>query len=266
MGWFTKKSHGWEIKRLAWTIVSILAVIPLPIHLFPVAFIAQGYRAKVRAWVITGIVFLVAEIAIWVIYVLSLKHFEASIETFLFTNVSTFVSYIVLYVMGNILLLRNVRPYLKRLELGEVVELQWVNSVRTIQQIWKPNTVNSPQVFIAQLLSDRGEINNYQVRKDIDQIIRHFKTIINKDFQRAELLAVRHQTILSLLSQYKTLQKNGTDNNVAATSKTEIEKVLGQATTAVEKEVNLQYETQLLSVTAERDAYLQQLRNRKLIQ
>ncbi len=261
MGWITKKSYWWEIKRMIWPIISIMAFIPLPIHLFPIAFIAQGSKAKVRGWVSTAIVFLAAEIGLLVLFLFKFRHFDFSL---LFTSVATFVSYLALYLVGNILLLRNVKPYLKRLELSDVMELEWTNSIRTIKT-WKPNTINSPQAFVSQLLMDRNEINNYGVQRNIDQIITYFRTIIDKDSQKAELLVVRHQPILSLLDQYKSLQKSNINNGVTTTSKTEIEKVLNQAVVAVENEVTNQYQTQLLGVSAESDAYIQQLKSRNLI-
>ncbi|WP_447641444.1 MULTISPECIES: hypothetical protein [Chitinophagaceae] len=262
MGWVTKKSYGWEITHMTWAFLSIIAFIPLPIHLFPIAFIAQGSRAKVRAWITTGIVFLAVEIAILIMFLLKFKHFDLS---FLFTSVATFVSYLALYLIGNTLLLRNTKPYMKRLELADIMELQWTNSIRSVKT-WKPDTLNSPQAFVTQLLSDRNEIQNYGIKKNIDQIIYSFQTIMDKDFQKAELLTVRHQTILSLLSQYKNIQKSNVNNNVMQTSKTEIENVLGQAVIAVENEVSHQYEAETLNVSAEKEVYLQQLKNRNLIQ
>ncbi|PZP51169.1 MAG: hypothetical protein DI598_03895 [Pseudopedobacter saltans] len=262
MGWITKKSYGWEMKRMAWPIVSLMAFLPLPIHLFPIAFIAQGSKAKVRAWVYTGIFFLVAELIILGLFLAQFKHFDLGL---IFTSVSTFVAYLALYLVGNALLIRNTKPYMQRLELSDIMELEWTNSIRTAKT-WKPNTINSPQTFVAQLLAYRNGISNYGIKQNIDKIINSFRTIIDKDMQKAELLVVRHQTILSLLSQYENIQKSKINNNVTNTSKLEIENVIGQATIAVENELTNQYQTELLGVSAEKDVYLQQLKNRNLIQ
>lgn len=261
MGWITKKGYGWELNRMTWPIFSLLAFLPLPIHLFPLAFIAQGAKAKVRAWVWTGIVFLIAEVALLVLFLLKFKHFDLSI---IFASVATFVSYLSLYILGNTLLLRNTKPYLKRMELADVMELEWTNSIRSVK-VWKPDTINSPQAFVAQLLGDRNEISNYNIKRNIDQLIGYFRTVIDKDMQKAELMTVRHQTILSLLSQYKNLQQSNINNQVTQSSKADIEKVISQAIVAVENEVTDQYQIELLEVGAEKEVYLQQLKNRNLI-
>lgn len=261
MGWFTKKNYGWEIKRMAWPIIALVTFLPLPIHMFPFAFIAQGSSAKVRSWITTGIVFLIAEVAVLLLFFLKFR--QADLET-LSASLITIISFLALYLIGNAMLLRNVKPYMERMELNEVMELEWISSIRTIK-VWKPDTINSPQSFVAQLLADRNEIDNYSIKRNIDQIINYFKTIIDTDCKKAEILAVRHQTILSLLEQYKNLQKSNINNSLTTSSKNEIEKVLNQAVVAVENEITNQYETKLLGVSAEGDAYLQQLKSRNLI-
>lgn len=262
MGWITKKSYGWEIKRMAWPIVSLLAFLPLPIHLFPIAFIAQGIKAKIRSWVFTGLFFLVAELVVLTLFLAQFKHFNIGL---VFTSVTTFVAYLSFYLVGNAILIRNTKAYMKRLELADFVELEWTNSISTAK-VWKPNTINSPQTFVSQLLAYRGDINNYTIRQNIDKIVNSFRTIINKDNQKAELLVVRHQTILSLLSQYQNIQQSKINNSVTNASKLEIENVIGQATIAVENELTNQYQTEILEVSAEKEVYLQQLKNRNLIQ
>lgn len=262
MGWITKKNYGWELQRMIWPFLSLMALIPLPIHLFPIAFIAQGNRAKVRAWIFTGMFFLVAELIVLVLFLAQFKHFNIGL---VFTSVTTFVAYLAFYLVGNVMLIRNIKPYLKRLELFDIMELEWINSVHSTQK-WEPNTINSPQAFVSQLLIYRNSINNYVIKQNIDNIINYFRTIINKDIQKAELLVVRHQTILSLLSQYQNIQQSKISNSVTDASKMEIENVLVQATIAVEKELTNQYETEILEVSAEKEVYLQQLKNRNLIQ
>jgi len=262
MGWITKKSYGWELTRMTWPILSLMAFLPLPIHLFPIAFIAQGSKAKMRPWVITGIVFLVVELVTLAVFLTQFKHFNVSL---IFTSVTTFVAYLACYLVGNILLIRNIKPYVKRMELSEILELEWSNSGR-IDNAWKPNTINAPQAFVTQLLTYRNEINNIAIRKNVDKMIDFFKTIMEKDYQKAELLTVRHQTILSLLSQYKNLQQAKINNSVTVASKNEIEQTLNQATVAVENELSNQYEAEIMETSAEKEVYLQQLKNRNLIQ
>lgn len=261
MGWITKKNYGWEMARMTWPLFSLMAFLPLPIHLFPIAFIAQGSKAKIRSWVYTGLFFLVAEIVILCLFLAQFKHFNLQL---IFTSVTTFIAYLACYLVGNVFLIRNIKPYLQRLELSEFVELEWTNSIRTAKT-WKPNTINSPQAFVSQLLAYRNGINNYGIKKNIDKIINSFRTIIDKDTQKAELLVVRHQTILTMLSQYHNIQQSKINNSVTNNSKMEIENVLGQATIAVENELSNQYETEILEVSAEKEVYLQQLKNRNLI-
>lgn len=68
-----------------------------------------------------------------------------------------------------------------------------------------------------------------------------------------------------MLSQYHNIQQSKINNSVTNNSKMEIENVLGQATIAVENELSNQYETEILEVSAEKEVYIEQLKNRNLI-
>ncbi|QES89941.1 hypothetical protein [Rhizosphaericola mali] len=257
----TKKSYGWEVKRMIWPILSIVAFVPMPIHLFPIAMIDQGYRAKVRSWVALGFIFLGVEVGIMALFLRKTQHFDL---TLLFASLATFISYLACYLIGNIVLLSQTKSYLKRLELKEELVLDWVTRPSSLI-VWKPQIVNSPQEYVSQLLQYRNAIQNRNVQNNIDKIFNCFKAIIEKDEQKAELMTVRHQTVLNMLGQYKSIQTSNLNNVKVANSKLEIEKTLDQAVVAIENEVTNLYDASILEVSAEREVYIQQLKNRNLL-
>ncbi|MGH2623418.1 MAG: hypothetical protein ACRDE7_07120, partial [Sphingobacterium sp.] len=109
------------------------------------------------------------------------------------------------------------------------------------------------------------EIDNKNIQKDIDQIIRLFQLLEKKDKREAEKFLVRHSTIVNVLMQYDELENTNLNNNVTSESKVKLQDVIRKAAVAIEKEVTNQFKLGLLDISAESDVYLQSLKSRNLL-
>jgi len=259
MGWATKKSRPWEIRQLVWTFLSILMFLPLPIHVHPLVMMSQAKKAKVRSWMFTAWMLLAVEIGLLVSFVI---FFGTLSQAMLLTLGGSVLSYVV----GNGLLLNQAKPYLQRLELSEVRDLYWISSVGSQKRLEiSAPTIDTPQFFVERLLHWRKEINNNNIHKDIDKILRLFQLLEKKDKREAEKFLVRHSTIVNVLMQYDELENARLNNAVTFESKKKLEDVIRQAAVAVEQEVTNQFKMGMLDVSAETDVYIQTLKSRNLL-
>lgn len=259
MGWATKKSRPWEIRQLVWTFLSILMFLPLPIHVHPLVMMSQAKKAKVRSWMFTAWMLLAVEIGLLVSFVI---FFGTLSQAMLLTLGGSVLSYVV----GNGLLLNQAKPYLQRLELSEVRDLYWISSVGSQKRLEiSAPTIDTPQFFVERLLHWRKEIDNNNIHKDIDKILRLFQLLEKKDKREAEKFLVRHSTIVNVLMQYDELENAKLNNAVTFESKKKLEDVIHQAAVAVEQEVTNQFKMGMLDVSAETDVYIQTLKSRNLL-
>lgn len=256
MGWVTKKSKGWEIGQLKWTVLSILMFVP---HIHPFVMMAQANRSKVRSWLMLAWVLLVVEMGL----LYALVTLWGSLSQGMLLTIGGFVGS---YIIGNGLLLRQAKPYLKRLELNEVRPLHWISSVKAQQRLELAEAmIETPQTFISKLLHYRSRINHRNIQQYIDNILRLFRLLEQRDVQEAERFLVRHGTIVNVLREYDDLEQTKLYNQVTMDSKRQLEHVLAQATSAVELDVTNLIKSRLLDVSAESDVYLQTLRNKNLL-
>ena len=259
MGWATKKSRPWEIRQLVWTFLSILMFLPLPIHVHPLVMMSQAKKAKVRSWMFTAWLLLAVEIGLLVSFVM---FFGTLSQAMLLTLGGSVLSYVV----GNGLLLNQAKPYLQRLELSEVRDLYWISSMVSQKRLEiSAPTIDTPQFFVERLLHWRKEIDNNNIHKDIDKILRLFQLLEKKDKREAEKFLVRHSTIVNVLMQYDELENARLNNTVTYESKKKLEEVIRQAAVAVEEEVTNQFKMGMLDVSAETDVYIQTLKSRNLL-
>ena len=259
MGWFTKKSKPWEIRKMGWTFASILLFLPLPIHIHPLVMISQAKAAKVRSWLALGVSLLLLELGLLFSFI---YFFGALTQGMLLTLGGSVVS----YVLGNALLLNQTKPYLKRLELSDVRDLYWISSVgaQNRLELGAP-TIDTSQLFVERLLHWRREIDNKAIHQDVDRILHLFNLLERKDKREAEIVLVRHSTVVNVLMHYDELENAGLNNSVTETSKRKLEDVIKQAAVAIENEVTNQFKSGLLDVSAETDVYLQSLKSRNLL-
>ncbi|SFS97141.1 hypothetical protein [Sphingobacterium wenxiniae] len=259
MGLVTKKSKGWELRQLTWTFISILAILPIPVHIFPFIMLSQAKKSKIRSWYATALILLMAEIALFASFV----YFFGTLSQGMLLTLGGYVSS---YIVGNGLLLSRAKPYLRRLELAEIRPLAWIPSASPKNLLQLPQaTLDTPQLFVERLLHWRKEIDNKTIHQNIDRIIHLFQLLEQKDKMEAEKFLVRHSTIVSVLMKYDEIENSRLHNTVTVESKRKLEQVIVQAAAAIEQEVTNQIKLGILDVSAETDVYIQTLRNRNLL-
>lgn len=258
MGWATKKSRVWELRQLTLTFLSILMFVPF-LHIHPLVMMSQASKSKVRLWYVMAWVLLAVEVALFGSFIYFFGSFSRGM---LLTIAGSSVSYI----LGNGMLLNQAKPFLQRLELGEVRPLKWISSPnRQKQRELKAPVLDTPQLFIERLLHWRKQINNRVLHQDIDKIIRLFHLMEKKDIREAEKFLVRHSTVVNVLIQYDELENSNLRNAVTDKSKEKLVHVVRQAAVAIEQEVTEQFRMGMLEISAETDVYLQTLKSRNLL-
>lgn len=260
MGFATKKSKRWELRKLTWTFVSIALFIPFPVHIFPFVMLSQARKSKIRSWYAIAVVLLLVELLLFASFV----YFFGAISKGLLLTLG---GYVVSYIVGNGLLLNQMKPYLQRLELAEVRPLEWIPSASSrsrLQQLPQA-ALDTPQLFIERLLHWRKEIDNPAMERNVDRIIYLFQLLEQRDKMEAEKFLVRHATVVNVLMKYDEIENSRLDNQVTWTSKQKLEEVIAQAAVAIEQEVTNQFKVDILDVSAETDVYIQTLRNRNLL-
>lgn len=256
MGWATKKSKRWELSQLKWTFMSILLFIP---HIHPFVMMSQAAKSKVRSWYALAWVLLLGEVGL----LYSLYAFWGSLSQGMLLTIGGFLSS---YIVGNGLLLRQAKPYLQRLELGEVRPLGWIDSVGKQRRLELAQAaMETPQTFVSKLLYFKREINNRNIQQHIDIIVRLFHLLEKRDVQEAEKFLVRHGTVVNVLREYDELENTRLHNQVTLDSKLKLERVLAQAASAIEQDVTNLIKLRLLDVSAESEVYIQTLKNRDLL-
>jgi len=260
MGFATKKPKRWELLRLVWTFVSIAMFLPVPVHVFPFVMIAQGRKAKVRSWYVSGIVFLLVEVGL---LLFPFIHFFGSMSTGMLLTMG---GYVAAYIVGNGLLLDRAKAYLRRLELAEIRPLAWIPTASPKNLLRLPQQpLDSPQLFVERLLHWRKEIGNASIQRNIDRIIELFQLLEQKDIMEAEKFLVRHATVVNVLRQYGEIERSKLHNPVTVESKKKLENVIAKATSAIEQEATNQLKSGIMDVSAETDVYIQSLKNRNLL-
>lgn len=259
MGWFTKRTKRWEIRHLLWTAISFIMFIPVPIHVYPVVMINQATRSKVKSWYAIGIGALIIELVLFGSFIF----FFGSMSTGMLLTLSGSV---VSYIVGNGILLNQARPYLQRLELKEVRELQWISSVKSQRklELLEASKV-TPQLFVTSLLYWKKEINNSVIQQKLDRVIDLFQLIEKNDSHEADKFIIRHSTLVSVLKKYDELDRSRLNNELTNSSKRKLEGVIVKSAKAIEEEVNNLFKSGILELSAESDAYIQALKNRNLL-
>lgn len=256
MGWATKNSKRWELSRLRWTFASIL-LVPIPIH--PFVMMAQAKNSKVRSWFALSWLLLAVQVALFYSFFI----FVGTISQGLFLTILGFFGS---YIVGNGLLLSQSKPYLRRLEQGEMRELTWVNSLEDQRRLALVQAkMETPQSFVDKLIFYKKEINNVKIQQNLEKIIRLFHLVEQRDIMEAEKFLVRHGTVLSIAREYYDLESTKLNNTITIESKSKLEGVLAQGTNAIELDVTTLIKNRLLDVSAESDVYIQTLKNKNLL-
>jgi len=256
MGWATKNTRRWELGKLKWTFLSILMVVP-PIH--PFVMMSQAAKSKVRFWYALSWLLLAVQVMLFY----SFYVFVGTLSQGLFLTISGFIAS---YVVGNGLLLGQAKSYLKRLELSQVRELSWINRIGDQRRLALAQAdIETPQSFVTKLMYYKKEINNKSISNNLDQIVRLFHLLEQRDYQEAEKFLVRHGTVVNVVREYSDLENTKLNNQVTIESKKKLEGVVDKAAYAIELDVTNLIKNRLLDVSAESDVYLQTLKNKNLL-
>lgn len=256
MGWATKNTKRWELSQLKWTFMSVLLVF-IPIH--PFVMMRQASKSKVRSWFMLSWILLAVQVALFYSFYL----FVGTLSQGLFLTIGGFVTS---YIIGNGILLSQSKAYLKRLEMAEVRELSWINTLDDQRRMALLQAeMETPQSFVDKLMYYKREINNVNIQQYLDKIIRLFHLIEKRDIMEAERFLVRHGTIVNVVREYSDLDSTKLNNSVTMESKHKLENVLAQAAKAIELDVTNLIKNRLLDVSVESDVYLQTLKNKNLL-
>ena len=256
MGFATKKSKRWEFGQLRWTFLSILLFVP-PIH--PLVMMSQASKSKVRSWY--GLAWILLFVQFGLFY--SFYYFAEAMSSGM---LATVCGYIASYIAGNGLLLSQSKDYLQRIELSEVRQLTWVNTIEHQRRLELAQAeVETPHSFVTKLMFFNKEVQNHNIQSHIDKIVRLFQLLEKRDIMEAEKFLVRHGTVINVLREYYDLQQTKLNNAITLDSKNKLESVIVQASTAIELDVSNLIKYRLLDVSAESDVYIQTLKNKKLL-
>lgn len=256
MGWATKNTKRWELSQLKWTFMSVIMVF-LPIH--PFVMMGQASKSKVRSWFVLSWILLAVQVALFYSFFI----FVGTLSQGLFLTLGGFVTS---YIVGNGILLSQSKPYLKRLELGQVRELSWITTLDDQRRLALAQAeVETPQSFVTKLMYYKREINNVNMQQYLERIIRLFHILEQRDIMEAERFLVRHGTVVNVVREYSDLDSTKLNNSVTIESKRKLESVLAQAANAIELDVTTLIKNRLLDVSVESDVYLQTLKNKNLL-
>lgn len=110
-------------------------------------------------------------------------------------------------------------------------------------------------------------IKNPEVKVNLSKMERIAFIVHEKDPSTGETFFLRHADTLSkLLSQYCILENSGLDTEETKTSMLRIEEAVSTAGNAFEQELNTIFKTEMMAVDAESEVYLDNLRNKGLIE
>lgn len=110
-------------------------------------------------------------------------------------------------------------------------------------------------------------IKNVEVKENLSKMEKIALIIKEKDPSVEDTFSIRHTDTLSkLLGQYCMLENSGLDTEETKTSMLRIEEAIATAGGAFEQELNAIFKTEMMSVDAESEVYLDNLRNKGFIE
>jgi hypothetical protein len=129
-----------------------------------------------------------------------------------------------------------------------------------------PPDTPEPKTLAGELTYWQKEIRHETIKDCLGRMSKIALAICEKDPASARLLAIRHaDTALKLLGQYKALEESGLDSPEIMAARERIVHTIERAQKAFEQELAKLFETDMLDIDAESMAYIQNLKNRGLI-
>lgn len=110
-------------------------------------------------------------------------------------------------------------------------------------------------------------ISKTETKEHLEKMIRIAFIIHEKDPHKGEVFFARHSdTLIKLLNQYYILENSGLNTEEIIESTQRIEDAISSARKAFEQELNNIFKNDMMNIDAESEVYLQNLRNRGLIE
>lgn len=263
MGWFTNQKKAWEIKQIfillgvvgAFSFLSLGVLTPVVIFIF-------GYQAKITKWIRAAVF-----IALFYLLILLIALFIyiAGVNPISLLT----LNYVSFYIY-TIYLAISVPEYLQRLDLKNYINLE-KDKEYSYHSIMKQlsemqSTVSPKQAFIVNLSVFKEQISNQNINECIDEIHRLVNVIIVNESNATNLVLERHIAIIeSSLIQYIELSNSYHKSEQVLNSIKKLEELLQFVLIALENELSILIEDQVLRVDGEASVYMSVLKGRGLI-
>ncbi|MDM1348755.1 hypothetical protein HX017_17430 [Myroides marinus] len=263
MGWFTDRSKSWEIKEtvLLLGVIGIVSFLSLGV-LTPFAVFFFGNRVRISHWL--KVSFFISSIYL-VFLILALFVFVAgenpvSILTLNYISFYIYVVYLSIYVP----------EYLQRLDLKNYINLEKNKEYSYHTIIQQMNDVRSDipnkTSFIANLNRFKRSIVSQCMIIEINEILRLIEVIGVNNLNVTEVILERHvSTIENALTQYIELTTNYHQSKEVLDSIANLEELIKYARIALENELSMIIESQVLGVDGEASVYLSVLKGRGFV-
>jgi len=126
---------------------------------------------------------------------------------------------------------------------------------------------NRAEKFIADLQRWGQEVESEKMKEHLDQLIKLSVIVMKKGDSESERFFERYETTMNkILHKYDEIENTGLDTVEIKETMANIEASLEQIVTAFQNEVSSMYKFDLLNINAETSAFLQDLRNRGLLE
>lgn len=263
MGWFTNRNKSWEIKQILILlgVVGLSSALTLGV-LTPIVVFIFGSQVKISRWtktaVFIGLLYLALLFIVLFVYISG-----ANPISLLGLNYISFYIYI-------IYLSISVPEYLQRLDLKNYINLEngkeysYYTIMEQLADIESTNS--SKQSFISNLKVFKRQIDSPSINVEIDEILRLIDLIIVNESNATDLLLERHvSTVENSLIQYIELSNSYHKNEQVINSIHKLEELVRYARIALENELSIMIENQVLQVDGEASVYLSVLKGRGLL-
>ncbi|GEM_PF-2684953 len=133
-----------------------------------------------------------------------------------------------------------------------------------------PNAKTSEEMgtnLIINLNKWKKEIESAQIQNDIDELINLSKIVMQRDCEESKKFFSRYSdTLNNMLSKYDEIENTRINSPEMIRSMTLIEKSITDIVVAFRNEINKMYKSDLLNLNAETQVFMQDLRNKGLIE
>ena len=246
-----------KVKRgLLWKILNLWYLpvfIPSPFFT-PFGFLYTGIAGKKPKWIKYFVVNLVVMVSSFVLF--GMNGFNPWMLALFIAN----------WLFSVVLLIKDADEFLYRLDLSREEQQIFMNAKGRLDEKALQNNQLALD-FIHNLHKWHREIESFSMKKNINDLIEISSLVARKDSKESERFFLRYnQSLNSLLQQYDSIENTKINSEEMKKTMDSIEGGFDQITEAFKKEAELMYKNDMLSLNAETAAFLQDLRNRGLLE